>query len=100
MRELRLNQFCDVHAFPFVRDKQVLAGRQRLYPLSEAADEVFRLGRERLPRNGLNHGKHILGPMVDLAQEQLGMLLMPLAFRDVAEDHSEQLLRANLKLGD
>ena len=75
MGELTANKFGEFDAPPLGFYKQILARSQRLNAFREACEKVFRLRRHGLARNGLDHRKHVLGAVIDLAKKQLKSLL-------------------------
>src|SRR5579883_3515804 len=89
MGELGADEIINLDPLPLVADKQVLIGRERLDPLREAPDKVLRILRCRLMRDRLHDAQHVFGAMIDLAHEQVHLLLALLAFsyvRDRADD--------------
>src|SRR5262249_21427473 len=102
VRELGTNQVLDLHTIPFVADEQVLIGSKRLDALGEALDEVFRTSGDSLVGNRVDDAEHILGPMIDLAHEEMLLLLALLAFGDVlnrtAEAHGPAFRPGALKI--
>jgi len=57
----------DINALPLVPDQQVLIGRERLNPLSEVPNKVFRSTSRGLAGDCLHETEHVLGAMIDLA---------------------------------
>src|SRR5262252_6176336 len=83
MRELGAHQILDLNPFPFVPDEQVLIGRKRLDALGEALDEIFGVFGGGLVSDRVDDAEHVLGAMIDLAHEEMLLLLALLAFGDV-----------------
>ena len=83
--ELGADKFTEINTLPSILEKQVLARSQRLHTPSEAIKEVLRVCGERLAGYRLHQRKHILRAMVHLAHEKTDLIVLALAFGDIAK---------------
>src|SRR6478736_6439472 len=63
-----------------------MIGGERVDPRGKAIDERIAVGAGRMPSDCLYDAEQVLGPMVDLLQQPLDLLLRPLPLGDVMRD--------------
>src|SRR5258708_17325940 len=89
MRELSAGQVRDLDPIPFIADEQILIGRKRLDALGEGVNEIFGTSGGGLMSNRVNDAEHVLGAMIDLAHEEVLVLLALFAFGNVLDGAAE-----------
>src|SRR5215467_15862124 len=103
VRELGANQILDLDPIPLVADQQVLIGRKRLDALGEALDEIFGIFGGGLVSDHVHDAEHVLGAMIDFAQQEVLPLLALPSFGNVLhnanETHEPALKSIALKIG-
>src|SRR5215470_6180107 len=103
MRELSAGEVGDLDSIPFIADEQVLIGGKRLDALGEARDEIFGTSGGGLMSDRVHNAEHVLGAMIDLAHQEVLLLLAFLAFGNVlngaAEAYGPTLRPGPLKIG-
>src|SRR5258706_5808783 len=87
VRQLRSDEVGRVHPSPVGLDEQVMAGGEPGETVAKALSKHLGVNFPGgLPCHDLHHGQQGLGPMTDLAHEQLNVLLGLLARRNVSND--------------
>jgi hypothetical protein len=83
MRELGAYQILDLDPFPSAPDEEILIGCKRPNALGEAPDVILGTSSDGLVSDSIHDAEHVPGAMVDLAHEEVLLLLTQLAFRNV-----------------
>src|SRR5271157_708470 len=87
MRKLRTDEIKDRHALPLVADKKLLARGKPPNTLGEKLNEfVSSIRSRRLAHDGLDHGKEILGAMIDFPKRVRHLLFSLFSPCDVESD--------------
>ena len=89
MRELGADEIGQIHPAPFALHEQVLARRQRLDALAKALDELLRPRRDGAAGERVHEGQQVLGAVVDLAHEEMDLLLIALALAHVGHQRDD-----------
>src|SRR5215467_764895 len=85
MGQLGADQVLDLHPPPFIPDKKVLIGCERLDALGEALSEMFGIAGSDLVGDRVHAAEHILGTMVDFARENVRLFCILPAFGNICD---------------
>ena len=90
MSELGFDERARIHAPPFVPDEEVVACGKRRDALVEASFEEFWVYlASGLPNDRLYHREQVLGPVIDLAHQEMQMLFVGFALGDVVVERDQ-----------
>jgi hypothetical protein len=80
---LGVDQVYDLDPIPFVPNKQVLIGRKRLDAFGELLYEIFGMAGDDPVGDSVHYAEHVLRPMIDLAHEEVQLLVALFVFGNV-----------------